>query len=197
MSEQHESPTVRISQSSFDLDSLVASFDDDPELKNNLQMADVVILPTDLSPEYEGPAFPISTHGVFQRLRRELGDGATVEAAVSEEDWAEFEYRSETDIILPALYVAEKVLLPLVIGILASFIHDHLKGRKGQPSDYKVKSKFHFKRTPHDVVLDAEYDGPADTFERVTKEQLRALGIPVDEDRVSDPEENDDDPQSN
>ena len=196
MSEQHESHISRISQSSLNLDSLLASFDDAPELKRTLQVADVIILPTDLSPEYEGPAFPDTTHEIFQRLRHALGEGAIVEAAVREEDYAEIVHLSETEIILPTIYVAEKVLLPLAIGLLASFVYDYLRSRRSQRSGGNVKSGLHFKDR-NGTCLSHDYDGPADIYERVTMEQFRALGLLADENKVSRSEENDDDSQSN
>ena len=175
---QGDDPVVQVSESTLPVDELVASFQGYADLEHNLQTATVLIVPTDLCPEYMGPAFPQSTRDVFFILREKLGDRASVEAAVREEDYVEFAFRSD-EIILPIVYLASHVLIPLAISILGSFLYDRLKDRR-RIEGAKVKSEVHFK-TRDGSQLFLKYEGPVDTFERVTMQHLRGLGLLPDE----------------
>ena len=68
MENQNSPPLINFSASSLDIEAIVASFADDARLSENLRSASVLIVPTDLGSEYEGPAFPISTRDVFRHL---------------------------------------------------------------------------------------------------------------------------------
>ena len=171
-STERDSSSINVSVSTLDIDTLVASFDSDPGLRDSLQQASVLIIPTDLSPEYEDPAFPETTFHVMEHLRESLGDSAIVEAAVRDKDYAEFAYRSE-DLILPTLYVVDRILLPVVVSCLASFINERLKSR-GRPKDEsRVEGSFHYFKGKDETRLSLlNYDGPADTFERVLSQYM-------------------------
>lgn len=166
--------SIQMGASDLDINAILADFDDDPAFKSKLQAADVLLIPTDLSREYDGTVFPDSTREVFHLLATELADQAVVDAAVKDEDYEEFAYYSE-DIILPTLYIAKDILVPLVVGILGRFIHDRLSRSGRQKVDGTVKSKFYFKKDKHGTVLSHEYEGPADKFEQETLQHLRDL----------------------
>ena len=177
--ERNNRPYAQISPSELDIDGIIVSFVDYPEFKDEIQSATVLILPSDLSPEHEGPVFPTSTSGVFDLLNTELGDRAIVNAAVRDEDYVEFDYHSE-DIILPILFVAQGVLLPLVIEVLASFLYDCLKRDGGGESEDTVKSEIHVKAKDGTQLM-YKYEGPAGTFERTASQHFRDLGLIRDE----------------
>ena len=107
-----DNSSVEVSESTLAIDELVASFEGDTEFEHNLQTATVLIVPSNLGPEHKGPAFPQGTRDVFFVLRERLGDGASVEAAVREEDYVEFAFHSD-EIILPIVFFASTVLMPL------------------------------------------------------------------------------------
>lgn len=165
---------VEVSESTLPIDELVASFQGDTELEHALQTATVLIVPTDLGPEHKGSAFPQSTRDVFFVLRERLGDRASVEAAVREEDYVEFAFHSD-EIILPIVYLTSTVLMPIAINILGSFLYDRLKDQR-RIEGARVKSEIHFK-TRDGTQLFLKYDGPVDTYERVTLQHLRGLGL--------------------
>ena len=169
MLKQSEDPLVEISSSTLAIGNLVASFKEDCELHDSLQEANVLIVPTDLSPEYDGPAFPEGTRDVFNYLQEELGDRAHVEATIRDDDYVEFAYRSE-EIILPALHVALAISLPLVINLLSSYLYERLSD--GLWHRGKVRSEIHIKGKDGSQRM-LKYHGPADTFERVVIECLR------------------------
>ena len=181
MDEYNNTPLVEISASSFDIDAIVASFADDAALTNSVRSASVLIVPTDLGSEYGGPAFPFSTREIFRYLRTRLAEKATVEVAVRDEDFREFDYRSDS-LILPVLYISSHILVPLVVSLLATYIYDKLKTRFGSST---VKSEIHF-TAPSGAKATYKYEGPGSTYERVSTDQLRELGVWLEGDQFSD-----------
>ena len=144
------------------------------EFRDRLREAAVLIIPTDLRPEYEGPVFPIGTSEVFRYLSDNMDNHAIVEAAILDEDYIEFEHRSET-LILPVIFIAKDVLLLLVVNLLGSFIHERLKTRRVQESEPTVKSKVHYERADGEKFL-MDYEGPADTFEKIVLQEIKDSG---------------------
>ena len=174
------SASVDVSVSSLDIEALVASLEDDPELQNNLREASVVIVPTDLGREHEGPEFPNTTREVYQHLREKLDEGVIVEAAISDEDYKEFLFHSD-DVIFPVLFVVSEMLVPGIVSTLASYLYDRFKSRGGQSAGSTVKWKIHFV-PQNDNPVPIEYEGPAQTFERSFLEVLHSLDITQEDD---------------
>ena len=173
-SAERDRSSIKVSASELDIDALIASLDndDEPGLRDSLQNASVLILPTDLQPEYDGPAFPETTLWVLDYLREKLGDTATVDAVAKDEDYAEFAYRSE-DIFLPHVFVANEVLVPLVVSLLSSFLHDLVNRRRDQRPQCHVNSEIYY-QDGSGKILSIKYDGPADTYERTISQALPA-----------------------
>ena len=172
MEEQNSTPLIEISGSTLDIDAIVASFADHAALKESIKSASVLIVPTDLGWEYEGPAFPRSTREIFRYLRAGFGEEMLVEIAVSDEDYKEFEYRSDT-LIVPILYIASAVLVPLAVTLLGAYIYDKFKNRNGSGT---VKSEIHY-TDPSGAQMHFKYDGPSSTYEKKSAAHLRELGV--------------------
>lgn len=172
------------SESDLDIDALLASLGGDEDLRRSVRSASVILVPTDLSPEYDGPAFPESSRDFYKLLKSKLAGDVEVEAAVEDREYREFEYRSE-DIIIPTLYLAKHTLLPLAIGLIASFIYDKIGNRRSSNSRDRVKSEIHFKSESGDLIR-YQYDGPASTFEQVSMEHIRDLGLWIEKSKASD-----------
>ena len=180
MASERDNSPVQISQSDFNLEGLIETFVGDPEFRDRLQAAAVLIIPTYRLSEYPGPLFPDTTRDVLQCLQEGLGDIVVVDAAVRDEDYKPLALYSE-ELIIPALYIAHRVLLPLVINLLGAFIYEHLKATGGPKPQDNAKCEIHY----HDAngkLLNLNYDGPANTLERVVQETLGG----------SEPPENDD-----
>ena len=169
---ERDCPSIKVSASTLDIDALIESLDCDnePGLRESLQNASVLIIPTDLQPEYDGPAFPETTLWILDYLRERLGDTATVDAVAKDEDYAEFAYRSE-DIFLPHVFVASEVLVPLVVSLLGSFVYDLVNRRRDQRIQSHVNSEIYYKDGAG-KILSIKYDGPADTYERTISRAL-------------------------
>ena len=156
---------IQVSPSNLELDDLIATFNDAPEFQDRLKRAVVLVIPTDLLPQYEGPVFPNLTPQVFRFLREKLQHYGIVEAAILDEDYVEFEYRSE-EIILPAIFIAKAILIPMVINLLSSLVYDRFKTRRGDESQPNVSCRLHW-TGPNGKIFFIDYNGPASTFEQV------------------------------
>ena len=171
MAENHNASPFEVSASSLNIDSIVASFSDDTTLKENMQSATLIIVPTDLGSDFEGPAFPSSTREVLQRLTTGLSGEALVEIAVRENEYREFQYRSDS-IIIPTLFIAKEILLPMVVNILGSFISDKLRNWGNSRESTTVKSEVHIAKENGEQIH-CKYEGTGSTFVEVTREFLR------------------------
>ena len=96
MEERNDTRLIEVSASSLDIGAILASFSDDAGLSKSLRSASVLLVPTDLGSEYEGPAFPLSTQEVLRHLRAGFAEKALVEVAARDEDYKEFDYRSDS-----------------------------------------------------------------------------------------------------
>ena len=172
MSSESRATIVDLSTSYLDMDVLVQTFHSEPDLQSSIEAATVLILPTHLGSEHEGPVFPSTTQDIFHRLRDGLADTATVDVAIRDEEYAEYRFRSDT-IPLPVLFMATTIVLPTVINILSDYIYDHLRNRRKQREDSNVESEIHFIDEKRGIQRCLKYKGPAEAFQRVALKTLR------------------------
>lgn len=177
-------PLIDTSVSALDMETILASFSDDAGLSRSLRSASVLIMPTDLGSEYEGPAFPISTPEIFRLLRAGFDDKASVEVAIRDEDYKEFDYRFDS-LILPVLYISKHFLVPLAVSLLGAFIYNKFKNRRRSTASTIVKSEIHFIDSAG-AQVNIKYEGPADTYEKTTIDHLRKLGVRLDGEQPPD-----------
>ena len=94
-----------------------------------------------------------------------------VEIAVRENEYREFQYRSDS-IIIPTLFIAKEILLPMVVNILGSFISDKLRNWGNSRESTTVTSEVHIVKENGEQIH-CKYEGPGSTFVEVTREFLR------------------------
>ena len=174
MEDQRKKPLIQVVPSTLSIEPIVNSLVGEADLYESLRSASVLILPTDLSPEFEGPAFPLSTREIFGLLKGGLGNRWRVEAAVRDEEYKEFDYRSDA-LILPVIFVTSSILIPLVINLVGNYLYDKLKLREGSGVSATVKSEIHFV-DPSGAQVTYKYDGPASTYEKLSEDHLREIG---------------------
>ena len=161
---------IKVTDSTLDVEALFAVLENVTGFAAQARDDLIIIVPSDLGSRYEGVVFPGGTREFFRYLRGHVGDQAIVEAAVHDDDYQEFQFLS-VDIILPALYVANSVLLPLAVNLLADWMSRRLRIGVGQDSDKKVKAEVHFNRQGQ--LKNITYEGPASTFESIMLEAIR------------------------
>ena len=175
MVDDNKTANFDISASSLDINGIVASLQDEVELYECVRSASILIVPTDLTPEYDGAAFPLQTREIFKHLKTGCAQKAVVEVAVSDEGYREFDLRFDA-ITFPTMFVYTHALVPLVINLLSAYISDKFKSRLGTGETVTVMSEIHFIDSSGTQVF-YRYDGPASTYEKVAAEQLRAIGV--------------------
>ena len=144
-----------------------------PGVQSSARSADVLLFPTTFGAEHPGGYFPQSTPDVFRYLREHLPEGRTVEAAIDDEDYAEYSFRS-VDIILPILLVTDLTTIDVVTALLIDYVKRVL-ARHRQEGGY-VRSNVHvIVSSDGSVVLHHAYEGPADTFERSMADLSRLI----------------------
>jgi hypothetical protein len=186
MAFEDDIPLVELIHSSFDIETVVASFEEDVDIKNNARTALVLFVPEDLSPEYEGPAFPLHTGEIFRYFRASCAEIGNVEIAVREDEFKEFDYRFDSQ-IFPTLWISSHIFLPLAVNLLSSYIQKKLSNVLGEVRPVSVKAKVHFPDSCGDVSA-FKYEGPASTFEKVAADYLREVGIWLEREQLDEEE---------
>lgn len=142
-------------------------------LQSSARSADVLLLPATFGDEHPG-GFPELTPDVFGYLREHLPEGVTVEAAVDEEDYAEYSFWSSIEIILPVLLVADLTTIDVVTSLLVAYVKNLLT--RERLKDGHVRSNIHVVVSPDgSIALNHAYEGPADTFERAMADLSRHI----------------------
>ena len=145
-----------------------------PVVQSSARSAAVLLLPTTFGDEHPGGYFPELTPDVFRYLRENLPEGVTVEAAVDDEDYAEYSFRSSIEIILPILLVADLTTIDVVTTLLVDYVKNVLA--RDRQEDGHVRSNIHVVASSDgSVALHHAYEGPADTFERSMADLSRLI----------------------
>ena len=145
-----------------------------PGVQSSARSADVLLLPTTFGDEHPGGFFPESTPAVFGYLREHLPEGVSVEAAVDDEDYAEYAFRSSVDIILPILLVTDLTTIDVVTALIVDYVKNVLARERLQAGH--VRSNIHVVVSPDgSVALHHAFEGPADTFERSMADLSRLI----------------------
>jgi len=73
------------------------------------------------------------------------------------------------DIWLPLIYIAENITLPIILGLVSSYVYDRCKGAlKGDKCDVHLKIAYKDKKTKSVKIL--RYNGNVDGLQKVVKQ---------------------------
>ena len=163
-------PRHEIVESQLDVEQYTRSLSS--QIRESARTADVLLVPTEFGEEHPGGYFPEATPAVLQHLQTHLPQGLTVEAAVDDDEYAEYAYRS-IDIILPAIVIlGQQVLSGILIAILADYVR--LQVAKWSSRAGYVNAEVHA-RSPDGRGFEVRYEGPPDTFESVMTRMLESV----------------------
>lgn len=192
MTAEDTGPICFVENSSIDIERIIESAGGPPEFKASLREASVLLLPSVLPEEDVPPAFPESTPYILGRLKHDLGEQVTVDAAIHDDNYAEFHYLS-ADAYLPVIYIAQNVLLPFVVSTIGSYVAGvagQLKRDSANATQNTVKGEIRFKGK-NGEGFSLKYEGPADTYEQLNLQQIRELGALLDIEKPKKPEKQD------
>ena len=135
-----------------------------PGIQSSARTAAILLMPTDLGDQHSRGCFPERTRDVLEFVGERLPEGVTVEAAVDDEDYTEYAFKS-IDIILPVIFVAEPLMTSVVASLLVDYVRSVVARNRGEEA--YVRSDLHFTVAPDgSKTLRHVYDGPAETYER-------------------------------
>lgn len=145
---------IELEQSS--LETYIKQSEQSSMLEEKCQKDSLLILPR----KYEKQGYCFASHSVdFVKFCR--SQNADVEI-LSTDDFKVLDLHS-FDIWMPIIYVAQEILLPLAISLVANFISSKKKGREHEKA--KINVDIVYKKGKKEV--DIHYNGDADTFKEV------------------------------
>ncbi len=135
-----------------------------PGTQSSARAAAILLMPTDLGDQHPEGGFPERTRDVLEFVEERLPDGVTVEAAVDDEDYTEYAFKS-IDINLPVIFVADPHMTSVVASLLVDYVRGIIARNRGEEA--YVRSDLHFTVAPDgSKTMRHVYDGPAETYER-------------------------------
>ena len=196
------------STADLDIEHLLMSFNRHPEIKERLQSAEIILVPSNVRLQYagrnllyshrevlEGPfqefsgfVFPDSTEIFYGLLCEEFGEHAKIEIAANEDDYVELSFKS-IEINLPTLYICNASLLPLLLPVLAVIINRLQKRKRNQ--DVEVQVKLNLLVDFKNRLCRVQYDSRRKTFSRPTPLEMEDFAPTLQEDESEETQNND------
>lgn len=160
---------ISVMESTITLDSARRSPWLDPELRDRLNRADLILLPWPGFRDWSKPVFPEQTEELYRFLRDGAPDSVTVELALRDEDYVEVSLRHEF-ITLPEVVVT-LIAAPVAVNLISDWLREFLRKRHDAA---EVKFKMSIDMSDGSA-RSIEYEGPVKTFENLMQSQLRQL----------------------
>lgn len=169
---------ISVSESTVTLDSARLSPWLDSELRDQLNGADVILMPWPGFRDWAKPVFPERTEELFRFLRDRAPDSIAVELALQDEDYVEVSLRHEF-VTLPEVVVT-LIAAPVAVNLISDWLREFLRNRHDAAV---VKFKMSVDMSDG-AARSIEYEGPVRTFENLMQSQVRQLS--KGDDDVSD-----------
>ena len=133
-------------------------------LKEQIQSADIVILPIEGFRNYKQPIFPRGTESIYLYLKKNLPSKYNLEIAISDEDYKELSLNYA--LIDLGIFMLKEVILPLFLNLLANYTF------------YKFPSKNNnvkLKIILTDKLKSIDFEGSSNDFKLIAKELKKIL----------------------
>ncbi len=164
----HESPEsgLRIQDMEGTLASLIGKVRISDTVKDSVNKAAVILYPLVGFRDIKPPPFPVGTDGLFVHLKKNLPADLPVEVCINDEDYHELTLHA--DLSRLGIIIVKYVALPVVLGVLGSYIYDKLKG---QPSGQaEISFSIIMADDKENLTKQFDYEGPAKDFETIADE---------------------------
>jgi len=134
-----------------------------------LDSALVVFLPSRGKGSHELPVFASGTRELFQYVFRNAPENIPVDVASSDNQYRELAEHADL-LVLPTLFLAEPVALPVLLGVISNYLYD--KARTLLPGrTMEVQSEVLIQSG--DGMVSIKYKGPPDAYRDVVCEAFR------------------------
>ncbi|WP_292594799.1 hypothetical protein [Mesotoga sp. UBA5847] len=147
---------VSLEASKYPFEEYFADYSVSEETRNKLITKDILILP---EPHEHSKYYFAQESLDFLKFCKSLDDGVNLDILADSNRIIVFERRS-FDIWMPTIWIAEKVLLPIVVGLVTSYILRRIRGREKE--ECKVNLSIIVKNGEESKEL--RYNGDAKTF---------------------------------
>jgi len=140
-----------------------------PELAPQLRNAAILLVPREGFREHAGPVFPAQTEVLLEFLKTKAPAGLGVDICIKDDEYHELALHHD-ELSLATIFVTS-VLLPVVVDLVSEYLKTRVLTRK---KGAQLRIRFLTQDTAADKthVTAWDYEGPADTFERLMKERL-------------------------
>lgn len=129
-------------------------------IKDKTDISDILVLPKKFSDkEYYYAQETID----FVKFCREQDDKHQIDILDNEDVMVRSLHSA--DIWLPVIWISQNILLPIVIGLISSYIYDKIKGRGKEPTTVDVTIQINDKKKG--INKSIHYSGDAKTFKEV------------------------------
>ena len=167
-------PLIQIRDADVSYATVIADFESDPTLYQQLAAANALLVPMRGHHDYEHPVFPSHTHDLISFLRTNQTQEISFEIASSNEGYRELALQS-ADWFLPVVVLADATVSQLVIEILSQFLYDRLRGLVSSLNRSRVKSTIVLQIDGKSLSI--TYDGPIEGYAELMKRAVSTLGV--------------------
>ncbi len=144
----------------------------DPETREALERASIVLVPDEGFRDYAGPVFPDATVDFFQFLREHAPSSADV--AIATEDTGYKEVVLHSDIVRLATLFVEYAAAPIAVHLIGAYLKDFLTSRFGR-AEARTTIVVHRKEGAREQTVRISYEGPAQNVEAALAAAIASL----------------------
>lgn len=163
---------IRIVESSDSFETFIAEADVSNELREQLSMANVLVVPLPKYRDFEGPYFPKYTDEFFHFLRENAPDNLVVEICIEDENFQILELRDDTLDI--AHFIVNEIAAPLIVDLVVLYVGYKLGSRLTRTD---VRAKVTVQDSISGKSASVEYDGPASEYDSTVGETIRQISV--------------------
>lgn len=130
--------------------------------KEDISSAGIIVIPSENVRDGLGLTFPERTVGIVDYLQSTID--TTIEYAVDDDEFQELELHS-IDVVIPILFVAQEIMLPIVLSGVYDFIKSKVIGNRELKATVELEIYHETKEGSKHI----KYKGPLKGLEEVIK----------------------------
>lgn len=171
---QHESfdKVLKISDTDITFEQIYRKNYVPAEYLDDIKKSNFLIIPNENFRDEGDILFPETTREFFDFIRESSGEEIVADIAISDEDFQRIELHSA--VIEVATFIVQQILLPVVPGMIASFLYDLVKKYHRKPEETSAKVKIIVEETTSKKSKMITYEGPVsgikDALDQATKD---------------------------
>ncbi|OES45384.1 hypothetical protein [Domibacillus iocasae] len=160
--ESNENNKLTIEETDITFDTIYSKPYFPNEYEQEIKQANLLLIPYPSFRDFDKPVFPEETQRFLDFLKEQQNESLKPDIVISDDEYRELELHA--DLVTLPLLILDKVVVPLVVGLITSYIYEKKRVRK---TELKLKVTM--------TVVDGEksktlsYEGDADQFENTVQ----------------------------